>query len=151
MLTHLQVSEGSLCGSLGLFCRIAELSLIYSVMLTHADTLQVIEKELAWQRIRQMAEEGALFSARVESARPAGLIVKVFDALQGFVPGSHVLEVHPPLIMFVLHQEWYLVPWLVIAGPSRHIEPTCQRRTAHHVLYPNARDWVVILPDSPTC
>ena len=53
----------------------------------------MIEKELAWQRIRQIAEEQAFITAKVESARPAGLIVKIFDSIQGFVPGSHVLEV----------------------------------------------------------
>ena len=53
----------------------------------------MIEKELAWQRIRQIAEEQAFITAKVESARPAGLIVKVFDSIQGFVPGSHTLEV----------------------------------------------------------
>ncbi|CAL5228279.1 g11383 [Coccomyxa viridis] len=55
-------------------------------------SIKVIEKELAWQRIRQIAEEQAFLTAKVESARPAGLIVKVFDSIQGFVPGSHTLE-----------------------------------------------------------
>ena len=55
--------------------------------------LQVIEKELAWQRVRQMADEGAYMTVKVESARPAGLIAKVFDSIMGFIPGSHVLEV----------------------------------------------------------
>ena len=61
----------------------------------------MIEKEVAWQRIRQMAEEQAFITTKVESARPAGLIVKVFDSIQGFVPGSHTLEVHLPHIRAV--------------------------------------------------
>ena len=61
----------------------------------------MIEKELAWQRIRQIAEEQAFITAKVESARPAGLIVKVFDSIQGFVPGSHTLEVHSPAMSAV--------------------------------------------------
>ena len=48
---------------------------------------------MAYQRLRQLLEEGALIPVTVESARPAGLIVKVFSALQGFIPGSHVQEV----------------------------------------------------------
>ena len=54
---------------------------------------QAIEKELVWQRLRQLQAEGAFVPVIVESARPAGLICKVFDALTGFIPGSHVLEV----------------------------------------------------------
>lgn len=54
---------------------------------------QAIEQELVWQRLRQLQAEGATAVATVESARPAGLICKVFDALTGFIPGSHVLEV----------------------------------------------------------
>ena len=54
---------------------------------------QAIEQELVWQRLRQLQAEGATVVATVESARPAGLICKVFDALTGFIPGSHVLEV----------------------------------------------------------
>ena len=57
---------------------------------------QAIEKELVWQRLRQLQAEGAQVPAIVESARPAGLICKVFDALTGFIPGSHVLEVGLP-------------------------------------------------------
>ena len=69
----------------------------------------MIEKELAWQRIRQIAEEQAFITAKVESARPAGLIVKVFDSIQGFVPGSHTLEVHSPTIsaLFTCNVLWY--------------------------------------------
>ena len=48
---------------------------------------------MAYQRLQQIHEEGALIPIRVESARPAGLIVKVFSAMQGFIPGSHVQEV----------------------------------------------------------
>ena len=70
---------------------------------------QAIEKELVWQRLRQLQAEGAYLPVTVESARPAGLICKVFDALTGFIPGSHVLEVgilHRvafPMCMLIAH------------------------------------------------
>lgn len=72
----------------------------------------MIEKELAWQRIRQIAEEQAFLTAKVESARPAGLIVKVFDSIQGFVPGSHTLEVPSTVLsaVFACSKVHYATP-----------------------------------------
>ena len=64
---------------------------------------QAIEQELVWQRLRQLQAEGATVVATVESARPAGLICKVFDALTGFIPGSHVLEVGVLHFSFFCH------------------------------------------------
>ena len=59
-------------------------------VLLHA---QVLEQGVVWQRLRQMAEEGAQVDAVVESTRPAGLIVKIFGSISGFVPGSHTQPV----------------------------------------------------------
>ena len=83
---------------------------------------QAIEQELVWQRLRQLQAEGATVVATVESARPAGLICKVFDALTGFIPGSHVLEVGIPHVL-----AFAMCTLTPCAAPLRHLRAQLRR------------------------
>jgi len=56
-------------------------------------SMKVLEKAMMWQRLRQISEEAATIEGVVDAVRPGGLMVKVYNCLPGFVPGSHVNEV----------------------------------------------------------